>query len=698
MGGLLRTMNDAVHRQMLEGSGAHFRVRGLAVPLDPYLEGTVRTGRKIEFQMPLIVPDNKFTLEEDAVFDTDRVIVDREPTWMNAGGYVTIGRRELHEIEDVSDTTIILATPLLADHPLGQPVYHYSEPIFVEGAYAAGQTIINVDVPYFLVRGDVIGITPDATLNISFVEYRVIDLKFVGTSGGLNQYQITLDRAIHRALIDDEVIQMRAYPAYVSPILDIPQPLAAELPVVGPYLVDWLSMPFLNDMDVDEYQTLQRYNDVHLPIGTPELIDKNHQILHVPIRADQFLWWEKIAGSVKYDAEQNRLIAIPDADDRWNLQYTCVPQIEVPFVNAKGLIVTLPTAQLQNNEGFRIPDDVDAVAFEYQINGTYVKTTETAATGTITIGLMPLDNDTCTLDDGFGTVIVFEFKRTAGFIATDPTYRVVDIVTAANTTDVAIELEQAVLAIVALGITASNLGPIVTITNDIVSLNGNTTITESTAGVRLAAVGFAGGTDRVETIDVSAVVTALETAQLTAAAVNRAGLHVSATYPTIAGATQLVSSVQGAGGNAAITKTVTASGFVVQGMSGGTGGTSWSFQVEAAQDALLRVRLYPNAWQEYNLLAGAPVVVSVVLDPSDEPVERIELLIRGDATTEISMGDWTVLGARVSALRHTYVAHVLGERNYASTGLMAKPLFHSKEDLQVHYDRGAVYDAGGAML
>jgi len=238
LGGLLRTMTDAVHRQMLEGSGAHFRVRGLAIPLDPYLEGVVRTGRKVEFQMPLIVPDNKYTLTEDAVFDTDRVLVDRVPAWMNAGGYVTIGRRELHEIEDVSDTTIILATNLLADHPVGLPVYHYSEPIFVEGAYAVGQTIINVDVPYFLVRGDVIGISPDAVLNISFVEYRIIDLRFVGTSGGLNQYQITLDRPIHRALVDDEVIQMRAYPAYLSPILDVPQPSASALAVVGPYLVD----------------------------------------------------------------------------------------------------------------------------------------------------------------------------------------------------------------------------------------------------------------------------------------------------------------------------------------------------------------------------------------------------------------------------------------------------------------------------
>lgn len=698
MGDVLKTFKTALQKQMFEGQGAHVAFRGLTVPIDPFLEGAVRTGRKIEFILPLIAPDNKFNLTEEAVFDTDRIEIDRDPDWVMAGGYMTIGQRELHLVEDVSDTTVIFVSRLLADHPINTPVYHYSNPAIVEGSYVAGQTIINVDVPYFMVRGDVLGISPDAELDISFVEYRVTDLRYIGVgSNNLQQYQVVLDKPIHRALSDGDIIQLRAYPAYISPILPVPQPDAAELPVVGPFLIDWQSAPFLNRMEIDEYQTVQLYNDARLPIGSPRVINKNHQILYTPIRADQFMWWDKIYGSIKYDGGANRLVALPDDEGYWNIQYTCVPVIDVPFTVAKGLIITVPTAQLINNDSFRIVDDVEGVTFEYQVDGTYVKTAEAQAVGIITVTGIPVDNDSFVLDDGFGTVITFEFKRTAGFAVSDPTYRIVDITTAVLTTDVAIEMEQAINAIAALEITSVNVGSVLTMTNDNVSQNGNTTIVVSSTALSITQQ-FTGGTDRAETIDVSDVTTALETAQQTAAAINRSGLRVAADYPAIANSVQLLSTVDGSGGNNPITESVLDSGFQVQGMSGGFGGTTWNMQVQPEQDCLLRIRLYPNDYQDYNLVGGIPTTIAINLDPADEPIERIELLIKGVSGTEILMGDWGIRGAKVSALKHTYVAHVLGERNYTSTGLMVKPLFHSKEDLQVRYDSGITFDSGGARI
>jgi len=510
---------------------------------------------------------------------------------------------------------------------------------------------------------------------------------------------VTLDRATHRALVDGETLQLLAYPAYISPILPVPQPLAASLPVVGPYLIDWLSAPFLNNMEVDEYQTIQQFNAVRLPIGSPIEIQKNHQILHVPVRCDQLLFWDKIYGTMQYDDDQKRLVATTDDRGYWNIQYVCVPEIDVPFTPATGLIVTVPTAQLLNNEGFRLEDDVDAIQFEYQVDGTYTQTTETAASGTITVSVIPLDNDTVTLDDGFGTTVTFEFQRTNGFVATtDPTYRTVDIRTSTLTTDVAIELENAINAVVALGITATDLGAVVTVTNDIISLLGNTTITESTGGARIAASGFSGGTDRVTTIDVSDVTTALAVAQRTAAAISTSDLHVTAQYPLLANALRLYSTAEGIGGNKTITETVADAGFLVQGMSGGSGGTTWNVQITPDADIFLRVRLYPNDYQDYNLLGGTPTTIAINLDPADEAVERIEFLIRADPATEVLIGDLGIRGARTSAIQHTYVAHVQGERNYASTGLMVKPLFFSKDDLTLHHDTGDAYNSGGVMV
>ncbi len=703
MGDLLLTIKDVTTRQIIEGQGAHFVWRGLAMPIDIFMEGVVRYGKKVEYVLPIIAPDNRYVLLEDAVYATDRVVVDRTVSWIDVGGYVTVNKRELHRVEDVSDNTIILATTLLADHPDGTYVFHYSDPIQVEGIYAAGRTVINVDVTYFLVRGDVICISASATQDISFVEYVVTDLFYVGMANGLHQYQVVLDKPTHRALANSEIIQLRAYPAYVSPILGIPQVGTAQIPIVGPYLVDWYSEPFINQLDVTEYQTLQRFNDARLAIGPPVAIEKNHQVLSVPIRSDQFMWWTRVCGSIKYDDTIHKLIAIPNVDGYWWLKHDCRPYVDVPAVAAKGLIITVAKASLANNDQFRIPDDEDARIFEYKVDGTYVATPTAVATATITINAFPAgwpnNNDTFTLDDGFGTVVTFEFKQTVAFLPADPTYRTVDVTTALNPTDVAIAMEQAINAVGTIGITAVNLGGVLTLSNTTISQNGNTTILTSPAVPAWGAVvSFAGGTDDVETIDVSAVVTSLEVAQLTAAAINRSDLHVKTIYPTVAGSVVIISTVLGPEGNGVITESVLNPGFIVQGMSGGFGGTAWNFQITSEYDALLRVRLYPNAWQDYNLVAGVASTISVTLAPTDDPIERFDILLKSTAGSEIQMGDWNIRGARVSALQHSYVAHVMGDYNFASSGLMVKPLFHSLEDLRVRYDNGDVFDAGGVRF
>ena len=39
MGDLLKTFKTALQKQMMEGQGAHVKLRGLAIPIDPFLEG-----------------------------------------------------------------------------------------------------------------------------------------------------------------------------------------------------------------------------------------------------------------------------------------------------------------------------------------------------------------------------------------------------------------------------------------------------------------------------------------------------------------------------------------------------------------------------------------------------------------------------------------------------------------------------------
>jgi hypothetical protein len=595
---LLQTIQDALTRQMYEGISGTVIPRGLAYPLDPFLLGTPRFASKLGFEYAVLTPDNRFTLTEDALFLTDRITVDRAPAWIG----------ELHQVEDVSGTTIILASSLLADHLANSYVYHHCATITVEGAYAIDQTTINVDLPaaWFLTPGDVLCISFDPAVNVlAFNEYQVLTTAKIGTTAGITQWLVTLNIGLHRALTDGEEIGLRAYPAYSSRPLKVPQANEALIGVTGPYLFDWTSVPFVDRLDVPEYQTLQFLDNTLIPTGSPVSVQKNTYILDAPIRADQFFFWDVVAGGVNYDYSPKRVLGTYDDNGWFWIKHNAVPEIAVPSTPARGMLITPTKALLLDTDFFIIPDDTDQVRFEYKCTGAYVPTPEVTAAGSITVTAIPADNDTFVLDNGFGTTITFEFKRTAGFISTAATNKIIDVTAVAGPpvgwTDTAVLMETAVNEVkVLLGITAVNTGPLVDLTNDVVSQLGNTIIT--TTGAWAAVVNFAGGTDRVETIDLSpaTVVTAIQVANLTAAAVNRSGLHVHADYTSLAPSVALTSTVIGPLGNGPIIETVFTPGFTAIGMTGGTGGKTWGFTVNAKdEDTLLRVRFYPNAWHRH---------------------------------------------------------------------------------------------------
>ena len=365
--GILKTITDIANRQLYEGEQLTIIPRGIAYPLDVYTKGEVRFGRKVNFVLPLLVPDNRYTLDEDALYQVDRIIVDRNINWVEPGGYITIGTGELHEVEDVVGDTLILTTRLLASHTEGQYVFHYSNPIEVEGAYTKGQTVINVDTPWWLVRGDVITISTDREQVLSFTEFIIEELNLTSFSNGIYQYQLFLDTPIQRDLEDEEVIQLRAYCGYKSNILTIPTHGSAIRRIYGPFLLDWASAPFVNNLTFGETQTVQQYTINRVPIGPPLSIEKNTAMLNVPIRADQFLFWDRVKGHINYDNGAQRFMLLPNVEGEWRLKYTAVPNIEVPAYYAGGSISVVAPSQLNNNEQVIIDDSLDQKIFEFQI-------------------------------------------------------------------------------------------------------------------------------------------------------------------------------------------------------------------------------------------------------------------------------------------------------------------------------------------
>lgn len=698
MPGLLHTLRDSANRITYEGVQLHLVPRGLVYPLDFGGLGQIRFGQKEGSQLPIIRPDNRFLLEEAAPVGSDFLILEINPTWMEPGGYVRIGNNEIHAIDDVNENTIFLTARLLSDYDAGQFVYHYSNPIDVEGNYSAGQLVINVDSPRFLVRGDVIALPRSLEeITTTFVEYQIVDLQQTSYGSGIYQYQITLDRVLQQNLVDGQVLQLRAYPAYKSNIRNVPSDAGSLRRISGPFLIDWVSAPLRNKMEVGETQTVYYYNNSRLLLTKPRVVEKNTTVLRNPILPDQFLFWQKVNGEISYDNRYKKFVMIPNKDGHWRLKYECVPLIEVPVDNAIGTIQCVDPSQLNNNQNF-VLDDTDTITiFEFKVNAGYVPTPSAAATGSIQVGSIPSDNQWISIDDGYGGIIDLEFRRTSSFSATSGKYSV-DVRSAVIPTDVAIILREFLEKIVNFQITPTTLGDTVLLTHKKVSTKGNQPIAFDAGLVGWIFAGMSGGTDEVVTMDVGGLTTDLEVAQVVSGAISGKELLISASYPSLVPLVELESSVPGATANIPITTTVTATDWNVYGMDGGGGGFRWTVTLKPEVDALFRIRFFPNDWQTFNLTGGIDQTINIEILATDEPIEMIDMLLRADSGSECLMGQWNLTGARVGAISYDYVARVLGDYNFASSTLLLKPLFQSLNEVEAVLDSGLAHDSGFMRL
>lgn len=697
MPSFLRTVEDVVTRQMYTGAQMHIVPRGLIYPLDFGALGKVRYGKKVGNLLPILTPDNTYELVEEAVYLTDTLVVERNPGWIEVGGYVYVAQRELHRVDDVVDDKIYLATNLRANHVEGQKVYHYSNPLKVEGSYDVGQDVIVVDSVHFMVRGDVIAVPkttvgPDLEIT-TFVEYQIIDLLEVSFVNDVYQYQITLDKHLVHDLDDETTVQLKANLAYQSKILNVPSTGGFQRRVSGPFIIDWVSAPLLNKLELDETQTVYLYTTARAQIEEPRIVEKNAVILREPIRPDQFLFWDKVDGGISYDDGLKRFVMLPNKNGEWRIKHKCVPLLDPPSKTATGVIVTVAPALLNNNEGFILDDTEDVTIFEYQVNGAYVPTPSAAATGSITVGSMPADNQWFTLNDGFGTSLQIEFKVTGAFTST-PGYYTLDVMSAVVLTDVAILIQEFLNDLTGFQITALTSGTTVNLTHDHISTKGNQLIVLDGTLVGWGSVGMAGGTNVVKTIDISSATTDMEVAQLTSAAIVSKQLHIKADWPVLVPSMLLTTDVEGTAANTPIVKNVAAPGFSVSGMSGGYGGMQWNVSIKPNKDALFRIRFYPNDWTSYNLVGGIDNNIVVKIDANDDPVEMIDMLLATDPNEEALMKEWALSGPRVGAIRYEYVARHFGAYDFTSTTLFLKQMFQSIDDVASVHDAGFALDSG----
>jgi hypothetical protein len=321
---VLRRIEDLANDAAKDYTNLHLRPRGTPIFIDQTLRGTIRFARRQGNFLPVIAAENSTELSAAVTPPTNRLTLDRVlPAFTTLGAVLNIGPdRELATIADIDTTTGEVTTEqeLNGTHAAGTTVDLYGIPVTMIGPEAEGATVIQIRSSTPVMIGDQIAVDTTAGVLSSTVATVVTNAQFLGTTiSGLNNYELTLAAGITRSFVTDEALLLRAQPAYQSQIESIRR-------VNGPFVLDYVSGPFFDDLTIDEYLNVQLLDALGVPLPgftNPVGIGKNFPIVAMPIRADSLLFWDVIQGEVQW--RDNRMLAVTDALGRFVLSTELVP-------------------------------------------------------------------------------------------------------------------------------------------------------------------------------------------------------------------------------------------------------------------------------------------------------------------------------------------------------------------------------------
>ncbi len=449
----LFALRDTVRRVLPSYRAGIVRPRGLVIPLDPWLRGSLRWSRKLGGGAAVWRPDTRMRLDDATGASEQIFYVNLIPDSLVIGTIIEVSPTFKSPVIDfdTQDFTLTVGVGLPKAKAAGEYIKVWGWPVTVEGGRLKGATLIRVSTPSTLqlTRGDRLQIPVNAEAEDPYsftTQHNVASASFVEEDAEGFKYDLELEAGLARDVASSEECYMRAFPAYFSGRVPIPDYSAAYMKLVGPFLIDYMSGPLVIDTKVEEFTSARRYRADRDPL-TPMLpADHNGQINSMPIKAEQMLFWKKIRGTINHDGVNT--VCTCDDEGLFRLIEHLRPTMRVPTdLYATGTISCIPTADIANNEGFDIFDGYNTVRFEYKVNP---------------------------------------------FFTPAPSKTVIDISSAADATEVATLTALAIINSV-LQLSVTYAGKVVNLVHNEPGIIGNNVISESVTDTDFWVSGMAGG-------------------------------------------------------------------------------------------------------------------------------------------------------------------------------------------------------------
>lgn len=333
----IQKLFNTINSKLPSYNAAFLKVRGVAIPLDIFLKGYIRFGRKLGGVLPIWIPHNTTELAKSASVVDNTLEFTEALSWMVVGSRIRLADKFIMQVDDLLDNGLsaTLTDTLFTNLDAGATVELYANPLEVVGTFPSPVTTFVVKSDYKIYKGD--------SIVYELFEFPVETATFVSTlSDGRYEYQLTIgDGGITDTIHDGSTteIYLRAYPAYESPSLVIPYIPNTISSEIGPFLFDRVSGTFYTDLDVDEVDLIYTYDQSGNVLDVYDGY-KNFLLYRLHISADSFLFWDKLRGSVNWVKDVQSFKAISDYDGKFHLKYTCVPIIEPGQITSWQIKVT----------------------------------------------------------------------------------------------------------------------------------------------------------------------------------------------------------------------------------------------------------------------------------------------------------------------------------------------------------------------